>query len=135
MTLKEQINKDLLSAIKNKDNTTRDLLRVVKGEISREEAGLKEFNDVDVLKLINKTINNLKLFKTTTSEDEINILSKYIPQQLTESEVEDLIQILIFTHNYNTMRDMGKIVGYFNDNYPGRVSGKVISEAFKKIIG
>jgi len=134
MTLKEQIGKDMLAAMKNKDSVTRDVLRVIKAEISREEGGLKEFDDTDVIKLINKTIKNLKEVPSDSSNEEIEVLSKYVPQPMTETEVEEVLEGLVITNNYTQPKDMGNIMGYFKENYPGRADGKTISKVFKKII-
>lgn len=80
MKLKEQISEDLKSAMKNKDSVKLNILRVLKGEIERnEQTATKrvELSDGDILKLVKKMIEGIK--ETKGSEDEINTLEIYMP--------------------------------------------------------
>lgn len=132
--LKEVIDKSIKSAMLNKDNKTRDVLRVIKAEISREEAGLKEYKDEDVVRVIKKSIKNLEVMNTDEAREEIKILEQYIPTQLTEVQIENFLQILIRETGALSVKDMGKTISAFNAKYPGQADGKVVSEIVKRLL-
>ena len=97
--MREKILNDLVSAMKNKDKETLTVLRMVKGAIQLEEINKKqELNDEDVIAVLSKQIKTRKEsiveFEkagrndlVTQTQSEIDILSKYMPEQLSEEEV------------------------------------------------
>jgi len=135
MKLKEQISEDLKSAMKNKDSVKLNILRVLKGEIERnEQTATKrvELSDGDILKLVKKMIEGIK--ETKGSEDEINTLEIYMPQQLSMSEVKTIASSYKDIQGLTGQKDMGKIMSHFKDNYGGRYDGKVLSDIAKEIL-
>jgi uncharacterized protein YqeY len=62
------------------------------------------------------------------------ILEKYMPKQMSESEISTLVGSLIVTNGYNSPKDMGKIMGHFNQNYVNQYDGKVLSEVVKNLL-
>ena len=70
--LKELIDNEIKQAMLDKDTRKRDALRVIKAEISREEAGIKTYGDDEVIKLIQKAIRNLEIINTAESREEID---------------------------------------------------------------
>ena len=111
--LKEVIDRSIKSAMLAKDNKTRDVLRVIKAEISREEAGLKEYKDEDVIRVIKKSIKNLEVMNTDEAREEIKILEQYIPAQMTEVQIENFLQTLIHETGALSLKDMGKTISAF----------------------
>ena len=53
---------------------------------------------------------------------------------MSESEIEDIIKMLIVTHNFCDMKDMGKLMGQFNKEYSGKADNKIVSQIVKNIL-
>lgn len=133
MELQKQISSDLVTAMKTKDTTTLNTLRVLKGEIQRAEQstnGRIELSDGDIVKLIKKSIDGIN--ETGGNQDEVLVLEKYMPKQMNLDGVISLVKILISENNYNSPKDMGKIMAHFSQNFAGQYDGKVLSEIVKK---
>lgn len=135
MGLGEQISADLVAAMKAKDTATLNVLRVLKGEIQRGEQSAKgkiELSDADIVKLVKKSIDGIN--ETGGDQSEVVVLEKYMPKQMTESEILTLVGTLIIKNGYYSPKDMGKIMGHFNQNYGGQYDGKVLSEVVKNLL-
>jgi uncharacterized protein YqeY len=133
MELQKQISADLVTAMKTKDTTTLNTLRVLKGEIQRAEQstnGRIELSDGDIIKLIKKSIDGIN--ETGGNQDEVLVLEKYMPKQMNLDDVISLVKILIDGNNYNSPKDMGKIMAHFSQNFAGQYDGKLLSEIVKK---
>lgn len=92
MTLQERINSDLTVAIKTKHEKAKNVLRVVIGELNRKiEKEGKILSDESVTKSIQKMINDLKVVNTVEANEEIEILSLYVPKELSEHDLRILI--------------------------------------------
>lgn len=132
MSLISKIDSDLVSAMKSKDVETLKVLRVLKGEIQRNEQGKDGkivLTDSQVTTIVKKMVDNLK--ETGGLDGEISILSEYLPKQLTNDELVDIVIGLIEVNNYNSIKDMGKIMKYFKDNYEHRYDGSKLSSIIK----
>ena len=102
--MREKILNDIISAMKSKDKEKLSTLRLLKGAMQLEEINKKsELNDEDLINLIAKQIKTRKEsiaeFKNANRQDlvektekEIEILSEYMPEQLTEEEVIKIIE-------------------------------------------
>lgn len=121
MLLKERINKDIVVAMKNKDNNKRDVLRVLKGEIDRSESK----TDEDVVSLVKKMVDNIKT--TTNDSNEVDILQVYLPRQLSDDEITNLVNEQIDIHGYSSPKEMGSLMTFFKENYNGQYDGKQLS--------
>ena len=135
MELQKRINADLVAAMKAKDTTTLNVLRVLKGEIQRAEqssSGKIELSDADIVKLIKKSIDGIN--ETGGDQAEVAVLEKYMPKQMTEFEIQLAVTSLILGNNYNSPKDMGKIMAFFNQNHAGQYDGKLLSEIVKKML-
>jgi uncharacterized protein YqeY len=132
MSLTDLINSDLVSAMKSKDTVTLNVLRVLKGEIQRNEQtskGKVDLSDDDVIKIVKKMIDNIN--ETGESLGDVDVISKYLPQQMSESDIINKVIALIEINCYSSTRDMGKIMGYFSKNHSGQYDGKFLSEVVK----
>ncbi len=90
--IKEQINKDYMTAFKSKNTVAKNLLSVVKGEIQTIEknTGVENMSDEDVLKILTKTSKSLKEMVATGNEqakEELSIIESYLPKQMSKEEV------------------------------------------------
>jgi uncharacterized protein YqeY len=64
----------------------------------------------------------------------INSTETFLPELMSEFEIEDKIKMLIVTYNFCNLKDIGKIMGQFNKDYGSKVDNKVVSQIMKNII-
>jgi uncharacterized protein len=125
MKLTDRVASEMIAAMKQRDIPRLSILRVVKSELQRLEqssGGKVELTDVDVIKVVKKLIEGVK--ETTQNQVEINILSSYLPKQLTEEEIKNIIGLL-------SVKDMGAIMKHFKNNFDGQYDGKTLSSIIK----
>jgi len=132
MSLKEKIIADMKSAMKNKETQKLGVLRVLKGEIERNEQtskGKVELSDVDIVALVKKSIQGVK--ETNNDAFEIEVLEAYLPKQLSNVELTTLVKEFLTTEdNVN----MGSVMAHFKVNYAGQYDGKELSLIVKSLI-
>jgi uncharacterized protein YqeY len=151
MTIKERIQSDFISAMKNKDEIAKIALSGVKAKITEAEKanGNNELSDDDVIKVINKAIKqreeSMKIYGeagrvelAAKEADEAIVLKKYMPAQMSEEEIETAVREIIqgfegVVTNQNAL--IGKTMGTFNKNYQGRADLTVVSSIIKKVVG
>tara|TARA_B100001769_G_C22101674_1_gene594808 strand:- start:1471 stop:1878 length:408 start_codon:yes stop_codon:yes gene_type:complete len=134
MNTKEKINKDIKHSLKESNKVKLNLLRVIKGEISRGEDGKTELTEQQVISLLQKFKKNLEIVNDDNAKKEISIINEYLPIMMKEDEIERAIQTIIVTNNYSTMKDIGKIMGDFNKEYGGQADNKLVAEITKNIL-
>ena len=141
--MRERILEDLKSAMKAQDKEIISVIRMVKGAIQMEELDKKhELSDDEVITVISKQIKTRKesieefkkgnrqdLIKQT--ESEIDILNKYMPEQLSEEEVNKIIDDIFVEVKPTSIRDMGKIMGIASSKLNGRADKSYISTYIK----
>ena len=128
----------------DKDDMTRDTLRMFKSEVQKFEIDNQETaDDAKALQIINKMIKQRKdsiaqfteggrvdLAEKEQLED--TILSKYKPQQLNESEITEKVQSAISESGASTMQDIGKVMGILKNSIaPGTADMGVVSKIVK----
>ncbi|MBR97523.1 MAG: aspartyl-tRNA amidotransferase [Dehalococcoidia bacterium] len=139
MGLKEQLSVDLKDAMRNKDSVRRTLLRTLIAEVRNTEINtqteLDETGIIDVLtKQSQQRKDSAEAFKLADRQDlvdvelaEMEIISKYLPEQLTEEEIVLLIDEIINDVRPSGPEDMGKIMGPLMPKIRGRADGKIVS--------
>ena len=132
MTLQEQIKFDLKESM-TINIPKRNLLKVVVGEMSREEN--KELTDEEVLRILKRMVEGATECGNTS---EIEILSTYIPEKVTEQEVLNFLQNIFDRQEYNqeklyTIRDMGKMIAESKEFFGNKYDGKIVSDCIKKM--
>lgn len=142
--MRERILNDLVSAMKNKDKETLTVLRMVKGAIQLEEINKKqELNDEDVIAVLSKQIKTRKEsiveFEkagrndlVTQTQGEIDILSKYMPEQLSEEDVLKVIDEAFDTLKPEKPSDMGKLMGFVTPKLKGKADMSFVSKTIKE---
>ena len=142
--MRERILNDLVSAMKNKDKETLTVLRMVKGAIQLEEINKKqELNDEDVIAVLSKQIKTRKesivefekagrtdLIEQTSKE--IEILNKYMPEQLSEEEVIKVIDAAFNELKPEKPSDMGKLMGFLTPKLKGKADMSFVSKTIKE---
>lgn len=141
--MRERILNDLKSAMKNQDKDTLKVIRMVKGSMQLLEIDLKhELNDDEVIGIISKEIktrrDSIKEFEKGNRQDlvdetnrEIEILEKYLPEQLSEEEVDNIIDNVISKIEPKGMQDMGKVIGMLSPLVKGKTDLGMVSSKIK----
>jgi hypothetical protein len=122
MSLQEQIKKDLMTAMKEKDAVRKETLRVVMGEFGRADS--KVLSDEAVVKILKKLAKSeteaLEMSGGTTDSPFVRIIEAYLPKMASEAEVRDWIaQNVDFSKYRNKMQAMREIMGHFGANADG----------------
>ena len=148
MTLEQQIQEDIKAAMKAKDAVTLAATRAVKGEIllfKTAEGGSGEVTDTDVVKMVQKLVKQRKeaaeQFTAAGRQEladnelaEAAALEKYLPKQLSEAEVEEVLKGIIAEVGAASPRDMGKVMGVATKRLAGQAEGRLISTLVKKLL-
>lgn len=130
MSLIEQINQDFMIAYKAKEMQKKDFLGVLKTEVTKET---KIPEDTYIVSKIKSMIKNAAATNSLT-EDELSILNKYLPAQMDEETLTQIINEQVINNGYSDIKDMGKIMGYLKNNYDGQYDGSLVSKLIKEIL-
>lgn len=132
MTLLEQLNKDMIEAMKNKDSFKLGVIRMAKGAIQLEGINKKkELTDEDVVSVISKQIkmrnDSISEFTKANRMDlveqnkkEVEILSKYMPEQLSLEEVNKILDEAFTKINPTSSKDIGLIMKEISPKLKGK---------------
>jgi len=136
MSLQKQIKADMISAMKNKNEEVKSLLRVVLGEINTLSKGkgreTEEVSDDEVVGIMKK----LKESAIEMGNDgEVKILDLYLPSMLGEKQLETLIKGIINKNGYEGKQDMGKVMGFLKSNYGSTYDGRLASKIVMDNLG
>lgn len=128
MRLQEVIKKDLVGAMKAKDDGRKEAIRVILGEFSR--FGKKELTDEEVIGVLKKLLKSEKELlsrKGETVSDFIDIVEGYLPQMASREEVVAWIDANIdFSQYKNKMQSMGSIMKHFGVRADGNEIKKIL---------
>lgn len=144
MTLSEKINNDMIQFMKNKDSFSLGVLRMVKGAIQLEKINLKrELNDDEVIAVISKQIkmrndsineftkaNRLDL--VDQNKKEIAILNTYMPPELSNDEINKIIDEAFIKVNPTSGKDMGLIMKEVSPKLKGRANMSKVNAIIKE---
>jgi uncharacterized protein YqeY len=145
MSLSAKIMEALKAAMKNKDSVALQALRSVKSAIllAQTQSGAKQdLSSEDEIKLLQKLVKQRKdsaaIFTTQGRADlagpelaEAAVIEQFLPQQLSEAEVADMVDAAIKATGASSMADMGKVMGMVTKQVSGRADGKTISTLVK----
>ena len=147
MSLKEQINNDIKTAMKEKDNAKRDALRLLSSALKQIEVDeRRELSDEDIIKIIQKQVKQrneaMVQYRDAGREDlyekeasEAAIFEAYLPKQLSDDELENALRALIAEVGATSMKEIGKVMGAASKALGGQADGKRINECAKKLLG
>lgn len=138
--MKNQILEDLKTAMKQRDKLKLSVIRMVKSAIQMKELDLKrDLNDDEVIDVISKQIktrnDSIKEFEKASREDliqttskEIEILKTYLPKQLSDDEINEIIDKVFDEVKPESSKDMGKVMKAVTPLVKGKADmGKVSS--------
>ena len=146
MSLKEKLMEDFKSSMKNKDTMRKNTITMVRASIKQTEVDeRKELTDEEILDIISKQVkekrNAIEEFRKGSRDDlinqtenEIEILLKYLPEQLSEEELEEIDRETIREINAISMKDIGKIMKSVMPKVKGRTDGNIVNKIVKRIL-
>ena len=144
MTLLEQLSKDMVEAMKSKDSFTLGVIRMAKGAIQLEAINKKkDLTDEDIVSVIakqikmrNDSVNEFtKAGRTDLAEQnkkEIEILNKYMPEQLSSDEVHKIIDEAFAKINPTSSKDMGLIMKEVSPKLKGKADMSMVNAIIKE---
>lgn len=143
MSLKARITEDMKNAMRSGDKDRLGLIRMLQAGIKQREVDERiELDDAQVLAVIDKMIkqrkDSVEQFRAGGREDlaakeaaEIGWLTDYLPAQLTDAEVDALIQDAVAATGAASMKDMGKVMGVLKPKVQGRTDMGALSARIK----
>lgn len=148
MSLKDRINTDLKTAMKAKDQAALRGIRAIKAALLLMETdgsgeAITEEKEIKLLqKLVKQRQDSLTIYKeqgredlAKTEEEEIEVISRYLPEQLSEEELRSIIQGIIDKTGASSMKDMGRIMGMASKEIAGRADNKEVAAMVKSMLG
>lgn len=146
MSLKERLMADLKEAMKSKDKLRKDVITMVRAAIKQKEVDERvELDDSDIENIISKQLKEKKAsieeFKkgnrqdlVDQTNDEIEILLKYLPEQLSDEELKEIIKKVIDENEITSMKDIGKLMKNIMPLIKGKADGKQVNVIAKELL-
>lgn len=144
MSLKVRLMADMKSALKERNVLKKATITMVRAAILQKEKDERtELDDDGVIGVIAKEVKQRKdsipEYERGSRPDlvdklnlEVDILMEYLPQQLTENEVDAIVAQTIIEVGANGIKDMGKVMGALMPKLKGRADGKLVNQLVKK---
>lgn len=147
MTLTEQINQDIKTAMKARDKEKLEALRAIKSALLLEatKGTATDLSEADGIKLLQRLhkqrMDAFEIYQQQGREDlavdekkQAEVITLYLPVQLTTEELEPEIRAIIDKIGAAGMKDMGKIMGIASKQFGGKAAGKTIAETVKRVL-
>ena len=137
--LRETIDSDLKEAMRNREALKRTVLRTMLSEIRNAEINSQTtLDDEGIISVLTKQVqqrkDSVEAYEAANRQDlvaketeEINIISVYLPEQLPQEEIEQIIDSAISQSGAASLDDMGKIMGLVMPQVRGRADGKIVN--------
>lgn len=144
MSLLSTLNEDMKTAMKAKDKETLTVIRMLKASLQNEQIKTgKELSEDEELTILAREMkqrrDSLAEFKNADREDlvekteaEIVIVEKYLPKQLSETEIKAIVTEAIATVEASSMKDFGKVMGAVMPKTKGIADGNVVNRIVKE---
>jgi len=149
LTLKDRLVEDMKVAMKAKEEgkVRLSVIRMARAAIKNAEIDKRiEFNDDQVIEVLAREMklrrDALEVFgqadrpdKVKALEEEMVVLMDYLPQQLSEGEIRQLVQETVTTIGASGPKDLGKVMGQLTPKTKGRADGKLVNQIVREILG
>lgn len=146
MSLEQRIATDMKTAMRNKDKAGLRGIRAIKSAIllaKTDGSGKTEFSEGEEIAMVEKLVkqrkDSLKIYEeqgrddlAATEREEIEVLQRYLPEQMSEAELSEAIQNIIAQTGASGMKDMGKVMGAARGQLAGKADGRAISGEVKR---
>jgi uncharacterized protein YqeY len=147
MSLEQRIMTDLKAAMKAKDQAALRTIRAIKSAIllKKTDGTGSELDEAGEIKLIQKLAkqrqDSLDIYVkqgredlAATEREELEVLKNYLPEQLDEAALTEVVQKIIAETGANSMKDMGRVMGMASKQLAGKADGKAISQVVKSLL-
>ena len=147
MTLKERLLDDMKAAMKDKDLNKKNAVQMVRSAVLQVEKDtkvtLEDDGIIDIIaKEVKKRRDSLSEYESAGRQDifdslkaEIDVLLQYLPEQLSEAELEEIVKQAVTETGAASVRDIGKVMQAVMPKVKGRADGKAINQIVKKLLG
>lgn len=146
--LEMRIMDDLKTAMKNKDQAALRGIRAIKAAIllQKTDGSGSELDEMGEIKLLQKLVkqrqDSLEIYEkqgrddlATIERDEIEVIKKYLPKELSLEELKEMIGKIIKETGADSVKDMGKVMGIASKEAGGKADGKTIAGVVKEMLG
>lgn len=148
MSLQAKITEEIKNAMRAKDTVALESLRAVKSAIllAQTESGAKEeLSEDEEIKILQRLVKQRKDSASIYTEqgrtdlaqpeiDQAAVIEKFLPAQLSEAEIEIVVEKIISEGNLGGMANMGKVMGLASQKLAGQADGKTISAVVKRLL-
>ena len=151
MSLKETIETEYKNALKSKDKTKISTYRLILSSIkdldilNRSGPNKKDTDDNDIKKLFKKMVKqrseSIEIYKKNNRSDlleieqgELDILSEYLPKQLSEADTEKICKEIIKNSGASSLKDMGKVMGELKKNHADTIDFSKAGQIIKNLL-
>ncbi|MBT8326224.1 MAG: GatB/YqeY domain-containing protein [Bacteroidia bacterium] len=147
MSLSDQISKQLIVAMKAKDQGTLRALRAIKAALLllQTQEGGKPVTEADeiaaLVKMAKQRKDSIAIYKeqnrtdlSQIEEEELAVIEKFLPEQMSEDDIKKEVQSIISQVGAQGMKDMGKVMGMASGKLKGKADGKVIADIVKELL-
>ncbi|HIW32511.1 MAG TPA: GatB/YqeY domain-containing protein [Candidatus Paenibacillus intestinavium] len=146
MNLSDRLIDDMKQAMKSQDKLKLSTIRMMRASVKNLEIDLKRpLDDSEVLDVLSREIkqrkDSLQEFEKAGRDDlvvnlatEIDIISKYLPEQLTEEEIQEIVRQTIQELGASSKADMGKVMGALMPKTKGRADGRLVNNAVQQFL-
>ena len=146
MNLSDRLTDDMKQAMKDKNKSVLSTIRMMRASVKNQEIELKRpLDDNEILDVLSREIkqrkDSLQEFEKAGRHDlvenvaaEIEVISKYLPEQLTEEEIQEIVRQTIQELGASSKADMGKVMGALMPKTKGRADGKLVNQAVQKFL-
>ena len=148
MSLEQKINDDLKTAMKAKDQAALRGIRAIKSAIllAKTDGSGNELDEAGEIKILQKLVkqrkDSLEIYQkqnrddlALTEREEIEIIERYLPVQLSDEELRKIIAEIISKTGAESMKDMGKVMGVASARLAGKADGKAIASVVRELLG
>ena len=147
MSLEKKIMQDLKAAMKAKEQASLRGIRAIKSaiQLAKTDGSGREIDEAVEIKMLQKLVkqrqDSLGIYEQQGREDlaqvereEIEVIQRYLPEQMSEEELESRLRAIIDRVGAESMRDMGKVMGIASKEFAGQADGKTISAKVKQLL-
>lgn len=148
MSLEQRINDDIKAAMLAREKQKLEALRAVKSAIllakTQKGAGeeIEEEGEIKILKqLVKQRQDSAEMYKQQNRQDlyeeekfQLDVINAYLPQMMSEEEIEATVKQIIADGGFAGMKDMGKVMGQATKVFAGKADNKMVSDVVKRLL-
>ncbi len=146
MTLRSRLEEDLKAAMRGREAVRRDTIRYLRSEVQKaEKAEQRDFDDEDILRVLGRQAaqrrESIEAFAKGGRQDlvdkeeaELKIILEYMPEQMSEEQITEVVQAAIEEVGASGPQDMGKLMGRLMPQVRGKADGRAVNEIARRLL-